>query len=85
MGPGAAFGTSSPIRPGQHFEGQNGDIAADHYHKWPEDIDLMKDMGLNSYRFSIRWPRILPEGTGAVNSAGTRFYDRLVDGCWLPA
>jgi beta-glucosidase len=66
--------------PGTTYQGQNGDIAADHYHKWPEDIQLMKDLGLNSYRFSVRWPRILPEGTGTVNSAGIAFYDRLVDG-----
>ena len=65
--------------PGTTYQGQNGDIAADHYHKWPEDIELMKDLGLNSYRFSVRWPRILPDGTGAVNSAGIAFYDRLVD------
>jgi len=65
--------------PGTTHQGQNGDVAADHYHKWPADIELMKDLGLSSYRFSVRWPRILPEGTGAVNSAGIAFYDRLVD------
>jgi len=66
--------------PGTIYHGQTGDIAADHYHKWPEDVELMKNLGLNSYRFSVRWPRILPEGTGAVNHAGIAFYDRLVDG-----
>jgi beta-glucosidase len=55
-------------------------VAADHYHKWPEDIELMKTMGLNGYRFSIRWPRILPDGKGRINQAGIDFYDRLVDG-----
>jgi len=65
--------------PGTTYQGQNGDVAADHYHKWPEDIELMKNLGLNGYRFSVRWPRILPEGTGAVNRAGIAFYDRLVD------
>jgi beta-glucosidase len=65
--------------PGTTFQGQNGDTAADHYHKWPQDVELMKNLGLNSYRFSVRWPRVLPEGTGAVNSAGIAFYDRLVD------
>jgi beta-glucosidase len=66
--------------PGTTYKGQNGDVAADHYHRWPEDVELMKSMGLNAYRFSVRWPRILPEGTGRVNPAGIAFYDRLVDG-----
>jgi beta-glucosidase len=66
--------------PGTTYLGQNGDVAADHYHKWPEDIELMKTMGLNGYRFSIRWPRILPDGKGRINQAGIDFYDRLVDG-----
>jgi beta-glucosidase len=65
--------------PGTIYQGQTGDIAADHYHRWPQDVALMKNLGLNSYRFSVRWPRILPEGTGAVNRAGVAFYDRLVD------
>jgi beta-glucosidase len=65
--------------PGTIYRGQTGDIAADHYHRWPEDVALMKNLGLNSYRFSVRWPRVLPEGTGAVNRAGIAFYDRLVD------
>jgi beta-glucosidase len=65
--------------PGTTYQAQTGDIAADHYHRWPQDVELMKNMGLNSYRFSLRWPRILPEGTGAVNAAGLSFYDRLVD------
>ena len=66
--------------PGTTYQGQNGDLATDHYHKYPEDIELMKSLGLNGYRFSVRWPRVLPEGTGAVNKAGIAFYDRLVDG-----
>ena len=66
--------------PGTIYQGQTGDIAADHYHRWPQDVALMKQLGLNSYRFSVRWPRILPEGTGEVNRAGVAFYDRLVDG-----
>ena len=65
--------------PGTIYQGQTGDVAADHYHRWPQDVALMKQLGLNSYRFSIRWPRILPEGTGEVNRAGVAFYDRLVD------
>ena len=66
--------------PGATFEGQTGDIAVDHYHKWRGDVDLMKDIGLNAYRFSLRWPRIVPAGTGRPNPAGLSFYDRLVDG-----
>lgn len=65
--------------PGNTTNGDTGDVAGDHYHRWSSDIDLMKQLGLNGYRFSIRWPRILPEGKGEVNPAGVSFYDRLVD------
>ncbi|MGB9723612.1 MAG: GH1 family beta-glucosidase [Chloroflexia bacterium] len=67
-------------QPGKVWQGQTGDVASDHYHRWPEDIRLMQELGLPAYRFSIAWPRILPEGTGKVNPAGLDFYDRLVDG-----
>ncbi len=66
--------------PGKIRDNTNGDIACDHYHRWPEDIRLMKDLGLQAYRFSIAWPRILPAGRGKVNQAGLDFYNRLVDG-----
>lgn len=66
--------------PGRVFNGDTGDVAADHYHRWQDDIRLMQDIGLNAYRFSIAWPRILPNGVGEVNEAGLAFYDRLVDG-----
>ncbi len=59
--------------------GETGDIACDHYHRYREDIALMRNLGLHAYRFSIAWPRILPEGTGRLNAAGLSFYDRLVD------
>jgi len=59
--------------------GDTGDIACDHYHHMPEDVALMKALGLKSYRFSISWSRILPEGKGAVEPRGLDFYDRLVD------
>ncbi len=65
--------------PGAIDNGDTGDIACDHYHRWPEDIGLMRRLGLDSYRFSIAWPRVLPDGTGRVNAAGIDFYDRLVD------
>ena len=65
--------------PGAIDNGDTGDVACDHYHRWPEDIGLMRRLGLDSYRFSIAWPRVLPDGTGRVNPAGIDFYDRLVD------
>ena len=65
--------------PGMMANGNTGDIACDHYHRWKEDVALMKRLGLQAYRFSIAWPRILPEGTGRVNTAGLDFYSRLVD------
>lgn len=66
--------------PGRVFGGHNGDVAADHYHRFPADLDLMKSLGLHSYRFSIAWPRIIPNGRGAINQQGLDFYRRLVDG-----
>lgn len=65
--------------PGTIANGDTGDIANDHYHRYAEDVALMKSLGVGAYRFSIAWPRILPGGTGAVNDAGVGFYDRLVD------
>ena len=65
--------------PGRTANGDTGDIAVDHYHRWADDVQLMRDLGLTAYRFSISWSRILPRGTGAVNPAGLAFYDRLVD------
>ena len=65
--------------PGRIADGSNGDVACDHYHRWADDIALMQSVGLQAYRFSIAWPRILPDGTGAVNARGLDFYDRLVD------
>ena len=59
--------------------GDTGDVACDHYHRMPEDVALMGSLGLQSYRFSISWPRVLPEGRGQVNPAGLDFYQRLVD------
>jgi len=65
---------------GAVFEGHTGDVACDHYHRWREDVALMKELGLKAYRFSISWPRVLPEGRGRVNARGLDFYSRLVDG-----
>lgn len=65
--------------PGRIKNNDNGDMAADHYHRYPEDVALMKTIGLNAYRFSLAWPRIQPTGQGQANPAGLDFYDRLVD------
>lgn len=65
---------------GKVWNGDTGDVACDHYHRVESDLDLMKDLGLESYRFSIAWPRIQPTGRGPANEAGLAFYDRLVDG-----
>lgn len=61
-------------------DGTTGDVADDHYHRWDEDLELISDLGVGHYRFSIAWPRILPDGTGPANQQGLDFYDRLVDG-----
>jgi beta-glucosidase len=66
--------------PGRVRDGDTGDVACDHYHRWPEDLDLIKVLGAGAYRFSIAWPRVQPAGSGPVNAAGLDFYDRLVDG-----
>ncbi len=66
--------------PGTIEDGTTGDVACDHLHRWREDLDLMTVLGLDAYRFSISWPRVLPRGVGAANEAGLDFYDRLVDG-----
>lgn len=64
---------------GRIVNGDNGDVACDHYHRYAEDIDLMRALGVSAYRFSVAWPRILPAGRGTVNVAGVAFYDRLID------
>ncbi|MEU4471016.1 GH1 family beta-glucosidase [Micromonospora sp. NPDC023888] len=66
--------------PGSTRNGDTGDVAADHYHRYTEDLDLMRDLGLRSYRFSISWPRIQPDGSGLPNQRGLDFYRRLIDG-----
>jgi len=64
--------------PGKTFNGDTGDIACDHYHRYKEDVQIMKDIGLNAYRFSVSWPRIMPDGKN-INQKGIDFYNRLVD------
>lgn len=75
--------------PGRIADGKNGDVACDSYHRLEEDLDILKELGIPNYRFSVSWPRVLPDGTGrindagaaAVNEAGLAYYDRVVDGC----
>ena len=66
--------------PGKVKGGDTGDVACDHYHRWPEDVEWLQRGGFSAYRFSTAWPRILPSGAGAVEARGLDFYDRLVDG-----
>ncbi|NOZ48843.1 MAG: beta-glucosidase [Chloroflexi bacterium] len=66
--------------PGKIIDHSTGDVACDHYHRWCQDLDMMQELGLKAYRFSIAWTRIFPDGRGQVNQAGLDFYDRLVDG-----
>lgn len=78
-GKGLSIWDQFAATPGKTYAGQTGEIADDHYHRMPEDVALMAELGINAYRFSLAWPRILPEGRGQVNTAGLDFYDRLVD------
>lgn len=65
--------------PGHVFEGHTGEVACDHYHRYQEDVKIMKEIGLKAYRFSIDWSRVLPEGFGKVNESGIAFYNQLID------
>jgi beta-glucosidase len=65
--------------PGAVHNGETGDVACDHYHRMPEDVALIHDLGVDTYRFSVAWPRVQPGGQGAANAAGLGFYERLVD------
>ncbi|MBN2084004.1 MAG: beta-glucosidase [Anaerolineales bacterium] len=67
-------------RRGKTARGETGDVACDHYHRWKDDLDLLKTLGAGAYRFSVSWSRVIPEGRGNINQAGLDFYDRLVDG-----
>ncbi len=80
-GAGATHWDSFAATPGNVVRAEDGRVACDHYHRWAEDLDLCRDLGLDAYRFSTSWARVLPEGRGAINPEGLDFYDRLVDGC----
>ena len=79
-GRGPSIWDTFTAQPGRVVDGSSGDVACDHYHRWPEDVALMTRLGADGYRFSIAWPRVQPEGSGPVNERGLAFYDRLVDG-----
>jgi beta-glucosidase len=66
-------------QPGKIADGHNGDVACDHYHRYPGDVAFMQSMGVHAYRFSISWPRVMPAGAGPINPRGLDFYDALVD------
>lgn len=78
-GRGPSIWDTFSATPGRTLDGHSGAVAADHYHRTAEDIAMMKDLGLDAYRFSLAWPRIQPTGSGAFNPAGLDFYSRLVD------
>ena len=78
-GKGPSIWDTFTAQPGRVVDGSTGDVACDHYHRWPEDVELLRRLGADGYRFSIAWPRVQPTGSGAVNEAGLAFYDRLVD------
>lgn len=79
-GRGASIWDSFCRIPGAIADASDGLVACDHYHRWREDLDLIADLGVNAYRFSVSWPRVRPGGSGAWNEKGLAFYDQLVDG-----
>jgi beta-glucosidase len=84
---GSGFGKAGPCHwdtfaatPGNVVLAQDGRVACDHYHRWEQDLDILRDGGFDAYRFSTSWARVMPEGRGPVNPEGVAYYDRLVDG-----
>ncbi|GAA5141971.1 GH1 family beta-glucosidase [Nocardioides marinquilinus] len=78
-GKGPSVWDTFAAEPGRIGDGSDGRVACDHYHRWTEDVALLRELGAGGYRFSIAWPRVQPGGSGPVNAAGLDFYDRLVD------
>jgi beta-glucosidase len=78
-GRGASIWDTFSQTPGKVHNGDTGNVAADHYHRWRDDVALMQSLNLNAYRFSVSWPRIFPMGRGTLNEKGVDFYDQLVD------
>jgi beta-glucosidase len=79
-GRGVSIWDTFAATPGKIADGSSGAVACDHYHRWADDLDLMQGLGVQAYRFSVAWPRVIPTGAGAVQPLGLDFYDRLVDG-----
>ncbi|MDH0868228.1 GH1 family beta-glucosidase [Mitsuaria sp. GD03876] len=79
-GKGASIWDTFCRQPGVIADGSSGDVACDHYDRWEQDLDMIRDLGVEAYRFSVSWPRVRPTGDGDWNEAGLRFYERLVDG-----
>jgi beta-glucosidase len=79
-GAGSSHWDTFAATPGNVVRGEDGRVACDHFHRWEDDLDLVRDAGLVAYRFSTSWARVIPEGRGAPNPEGLAFYDRLVDG-----
>ena len=78
-GRGASIWDTFAREPGRIRDGSNGEVSVDHYNRYKEDVALMKSLGAQTYRFSIAWPRVFPDGRGKLNPKGLAFYDRLVD------
>ena len=78
-GRGQSIWDTFSATPGKVANGDTGEVACDHYHRVPEDVAIMRELGLDAYRFSVAWPRIQPDGVGPANPLGLAFYDRLVD------
>nr|WP_232534357.1 family 1 glycosylhydrolase [Plantactinospora sp. KBS50] len=78
-GRGRSIWDTFTAQPGRIADGSTGEVACDHYHRYPQDVALMAGLGIGAYRFSIAWPRIQPDGTGPAHPDGLGFYDRLVD------
>jgi beta-glucosidase len=79
-GKGPSIWDTFSHEPGRTADGETGDVACDHYQRMPQDLELMSELGANAYRFSVSWPRVQPTGSGAVETRGLDFYERLVDG-----
>lgn len=80
-GRGASIWDTFSHTPGRVENDDNGDVACDHYARWEKDLDLVAELGVDAYRFSIAWPRLFSRGQGQLNTRGLAFYDRLIDGC----
>src|SRR5215218_10392794 len=79
-GRGSSIWDTFAATPGNVKHAHDGRTACDHYNRWPEDLDLIRDGGFDAYRFSLSWPRLIPNGVGEINQPGIDFYDRLIDG-----